>query len=57
MYLDDVAEQVSVVGTDAFMEFVESVQEEGVALEYKPMGEGTGKGAAGHFDDECEQGH
>lgn len=33
---------MSVVGTDAFMEFVESIQAEGVELERKPMGEGTG---------------
>ena len=36
-----VEEYVSVVGTDAFMEFVESIQAEGVVLEHKPMGEGT----------------
>ena len=35
-------EYVSVVGTDAFMDFVESIQAEGVVLERKPMGEGTG---------------
>ncbi len=29
------------VGTDAFMDFVESIQAEGVTLERKPMGEGT----------------
>ena len=34
-------EYVSVVGTDAFMDFVESIQAEGVVLERKPMGEGT----------------
>lgn len=39
---NDVGEYVSVVGTDAFMEFVESIQAEGVELEHKPMGEGTG---------------
>ncbi len=38
----DVEEYVSIVGTDAFMEFVESIQSEGVELERKPMGEGTG---------------
>ncbi len=38
----DSTEYVSVVGTDAFMEFVESIQSEGVELERKPMGEGTG---------------
>jgi type III restriction enzyme len=42
MYPGDVEEYVSVIGTDAFMEFVESIQAEGVALEHKPMGEGTG---------------
>ena len=41
MYPADVPEQVSVVGTDAFMEFVESIQAEGVVLERKAMGEGT----------------
>jgi type III restriction enzyme len=30
-----------VVGTNAFMDFVESIQAEGVVLERKPMGEGT----------------
>ena len=34
-------EYVSVVGTDAFMDFVESIQSEGVELERKAMGEGT----------------
>jgi len=42
MYPGDVEEYVSVVGTDAFMEFVESIQAEGVVLERKPMGEGSG---------------
>ncbi len=37
----DAKEYVSVVGTDAFMDFVESIQSEGVELEYKPMGGGT----------------
>ncbi|MDI6687833.1 MAG: DEAD/DEAH box helicase family protein [Desulfobacterales bacterium] len=37
----DVEEYVSVVGTDAFMDFVESIQSEGVELERKAMGEGT----------------
>jgi len=37
----DTTEYVSVVGTDAFMDFVESIQSEGVELEHKPMGEGT----------------
>ncbi len=34
-------EYVSVVGTDAFMDFVESIKNEGVDLERKPMGENT----------------
>ena len=34
-------EFVSVVGTDAFMTFIESIQIEGVELEHKAMGEGT----------------
>jgi len=42
MYPGDTEEYVSVVGTDAFMDFVESIQAEGVELERKPMGEGTG---------------
>ncbi len=42
MYPGDIEEYVSVVGTDAFMDFVESIQAEGVVLERKPMGEGTG---------------
>ncbi len=41
MYPGDVEEYVSVVGTSAFMDFVESIQAEGVVLERKPMGEGT----------------
>ena len=41
MYPGGVEEYVSVVGTDAFMEFVESIQAEGVVLERKPMGKGT----------------
>lgn len=41
MYSGDVEEYVSVVGTDAFMDFVESIQAEGVELERKAMGEGT----------------
>lgn len=35
---EDVEEFVSVVGTDAFMDFVESIKSEGVELERKPMG-------------------
>ena len=42
MYLGSEAEEyVSVVGTEAFMDFVESIQSEGVELERKPMGQGT----------------
>src|SRR3990172_544955 len=41
MYPGGVEEYVSVVGTNAFMDFVESIQREGVELERKPMGEGT----------------
>ncbi|MDY6969227.1 MAG: DEAD/DEAH box helicase family protein [Spirochaetota bacterium] len=42
MYRDeDIEEFVSVVGTDAFMDFVESIRNEGVELERKKMGEGS----------------
>ncbi len=42
MYLgNDAEEYVSVVGTDAFMDFVESIQSEGVELEHKAMGAGS----------------
>ena len=42
MYRDpELAEMVSVVGTDAFMDFVESIKSEGVELEHRKMGEGT----------------
>lgn len=41
MYPGGLEEQVSVVGTDAFMEFVESIQAEGVELERSAMGEGA----------------
>lgn len=37
----DTPETVSVMGTPTFMEFVESIQSEGVQLEYRPMGGGT----------------
>jgi len=37
----DVSEYVSVVGTDAFMDFVESIKSEGVELDHASMGEGT----------------
>ena len=41
MYSDDARESVSVIGTNAFMEFVESIQSEGIELERQPMGRGT----------------
>ena len=42
MYRDpDLSELVSVVGTDAFMDFVESIKSEGVELEHRKMGEGS----------------
>jgi type III restriction enzyme len=37
----DAEEYVSVVGTDAFMDFVESIQSEGVELEKRGMGDDT----------------
>ncbi|NMC52468.1 MAG: DEAD/DEAH box helicase family protein [Chloroflexi bacterium] len=37
----ETTEYVSVVGTEPFMEFVESIKSEGVELERKPMGAGT----------------
>jgi len=41
MYPGELHEEVSVVGTDAFMDFVEAIQAEGVVLEKKAMGAGT----------------
>ena len=41
MYPGGVEEYVSVIGTDAFMDFVESIQEEGVVLERGAMGAGS----------------
>lgn len=38
---DDVEEYVSVIGTPAFMDFVESIKGEGVILEKKSMGTGS----------------
>lgn len=38
---EDIAEPLSVIGTDAFMDFVESIKTEGVELEYKKMSERT----------------
>ncbi len=39
----DEKETVSVMGTEAFMEFVNSIQREGVSFERVPMGPGTGR--------------
>ncbi len=41
MYSGDTEEYVSVVGTDAFMDFVESIKAEGVELERAAMGVGA----------------
>ena len=41
MYLNGVQESVSVIGTNAFMDFVESIQAEGVVLERQAMGAET----------------
>ncbi len=41
MYLNGMPESVSVIGTDAFMEFVESIQAEGIVLERQAMGVGA----------------
>ncbi|MBU1110584.1 DEAD/DEAH box helicase family protein [Patescibacteria group bacterium] len=38
---EDIAEPLSVIGTDAFMDFVESIKIEGVEIEYKNMSERT----------------
>ncbi len=37
----DTKETISVMGTPAFMEFVESIQTEGVSFEHVPMGDGA----------------
>jgi type III restriction enzyme len=39
----DIPEAVSVMGTAAFMEFVESIQSEGVTFEHVPMGAAAGR--------------
>lgn len=41
MYSGLITEKVSVLGTNAFMDFVESIQQEGVELEKTSMGPGT----------------
>lgn len=38
---ENIEEKVSVVGTQAFIDFVEGIRNEGVDLEYRPMGERT----------------
>ncbi len=38
---DQLVEYVSAIGSDGFMEFVESITREGVELDYKPMGDGA----------------
>jgi type III restriction enzyme len=43
----DARETVSVMGTPAFMDFVESIQSEGVTFERVPMGGAGGSGTAG----------
>jgi type III restriction enzyme len=40
---EDVPETVAVMGTPAFMEFVESIQSEGIVFERVPMGAGTNR--------------
>ncbi|MDN5870860.1 MAG: DEAD/DEAH box helicase family protein [Nitrococcus sp.] len=39
----DMAEYVSIIGTQAFMDFVESIKTEGVEFERKPMGQGAAR--------------
>lgn len=46
MYSIDTKEKLSVIGTDAFMEFVESIKKEGVQLEEGKMG-GSGPSSQG----------
>ncbi len=41
MYSLETDEYVSVIGTNAFIEFIESIKADGVELENKPMGTGT----------------
>lgn len=37
----DITEKLSVIGTDGFIQFVETIKTEGVELDYAPMGAGT----------------
>lgn len=41
MFGADVKEELAVIGTPAFIEFVESIKEEGVEFSYRPMGPGV----------------
>ncbi len=41
MFPLDVGEKLTVIGTNAFIEFVESLKTEGVEFQYSPMGEGS----------------
>ena len=41
MFAGDVKEQVSVTGTSGFLDFVETIRNEGVELEQRPMGAGS----------------
>ncbi len=41
MFGFDITEKLVVVGTNAFLEFVESLKTEGVEFQYSPMGKGT----------------
>ena len=40
MFSLDIHETLSVIGTPAFIEFVESLKTEGVEFQYSPMGKG-----------------
>ena len=42
---DDIVELVSVIGTDLFMDFIESIKSEGIELDRRKMGEGTAPNA------------
>lgn len=42
MFGFDVKEELAVIGTSAFIDFVESIKQEGVELGYRKMGENTG---------------
>ncbi|MDP2682761.1 MAG: DEAD/DEAH box helicase family protein [Deltaproteobacteria bacterium] len=54
---ENVTELVSVVGTDAFMDFVESIKSEGVELEHRKMGEGTAPKSPIVVEVDNENGH